>query len=99
MIEKFRRTKDRVVVGYGWGITGPTSPTCTGVTVRQSILHHDWMEKKGPYPEDTDHYVIVSSGIRTIAIFPCQYEDGGIEEAEANARIFANALNELNGSK
>lgn len=101
LFDKLKRTKTRVTVGYGGGVTGPTTPSCTGVTVQESILHDRWISSKykEPYPSCLDHFEVVSSQGRTIAIFPCQYEHGGIEEAKANAQIFADALNKFNGKE
>jgi hypothetical protein len=67
---------ERWTNGWGNGLTGPNTPPIQGVTVNQSIAHHDWVtatkgrpESEWPeYPKCMNYFVPISKGSDTIAV-------------------------------
>lgn len=82
-------TKGKWTMGWGDGITGPTTPSVAGPTCREAVENKAWLDGKGPPP--LNRHTIVSESRRTIAIIPFQEGENGKIEAKANARLIASA--------
>lgn len=79
-------TKDKWILGYGQGVTGPNSPAVAGPTCHESLEYFNYKNKGGPKP--TIKHTIISCGEETLAIIPLAHNR---EEQEANARLIATA--------
>ena len=75
-------------VGWGTGLTGPTTPSPMGATCGEAVAQRAAQDAFMPSPERTS--VPVSMGMMTVAIVPLP-ESGDIAERDANARLIAAA--------
>jgi len=73
--------KEPWVLGYGEGLTGPTTPPTCGVTVHETIAYNCWQNGGGEFPYR--YHTVISYGTRTLAIIPTLPEDGILGHAVA----------------
>ena len=70
------------VLGYGHGLTGPTTPAVCGVTVGECIQYCKWQRtgKEEDYP--SGYHIPISHGMDTVAVVPSLPGGNGSENAE-----------------